>query len=81
MAFNNEETLERVVHCILVMIIWFCCRYVRARCVCVCSVAHLCLTLCDPMECSLPGSSVWDFPGKDTGVSSSKGSSQPKDQT
>ena len=24
----------------------------------VCSVAQLCLTLCDPMDCSLPGSSV-----------------------
>ena len=27
-------------------------------CVCVCSVTQLCLTLCDPMDCSLPGSSV-----------------------
>ena len=24
----------------------------------VCSVAQFCLTLCDPMDCSLPGSSV-----------------------
>ena len=24
----------------------------------VCLVTHLCLTLCDPMDCSLPGSSV-----------------------
>ena len=24
-------------------------------CVCVCSVAKLCLTLCDPMDCSIPG--------------------------
>ena len=31
----------------------------------------LCLTLCDPMDCSLPGSSVHgDSPGKITGVSS-----------
>ena len=29
-----------------------------------CSVAQSCLTLCDPMDCSLPG----DFPGKNTGV-------------
>jgi len=35
----------------------------------VCLVAHLCLTLCDPMDCSLPGSSVHgDSPGKNTGV-------------
>ena len=33
------------------------------------SVAQSCLTLCDPMGCSPPGSSVqWDFPGKNTGV-------------
>ena len=32
-----------------------------------CLVAQLCLTLCDPMDCSLPGSSG-DSPGKNTGV-------------
>ena len=32
-----------------------------------CLVAQLCLTLCDPMDCSLPGSSVHgDSPGKNT---------------
>ena len=32
-------------------------------------VAQLCLTLCDPMDCSLPGSSVHeDSPGKNTRV-------------
>ena len=32
-------------------------------------VAHTCLTLWDPMDCSPPGSSVHgDFPGKNTGV-------------
>ena len=36
---------------------------------CVCSVAQSCLTLCDPMDCSPPGSSVHgDSPGKNTGV-------------
>ena len=30
---------------------------------------HLCLTLCDPMDCSLPWSSIHgDSPGKNTGV-------------
>ena len=34
-----------------------------------CLVLQLCLTLCDPMDCSLPGSSVHrDTPGKNTGV-------------
>ena len=49
-----------------------------------CLVTQLCLTLCSPMDCSLPGSSVhgilqarileW------VAISSSKGSSQPRDQ-
>ena len=35
----------------------------------VCFVAQLCLTLCDPVDCSPPGSSVHgDSPGKNTGV-------------
>ena len=51
----------------------------------VCSVAQSCLTLCDPMDCSPPGSSVhgmlqarileW------VAMPSSRGSSQPRDQT
>ena len=35
-------------------------------------VAQSCPTICDPMDCSLPGSqeplSPWNFPGKSTGV-------------
>ena len=53
--------------------------------VCVFSVTQLCASLCDPMDCSLPDSSVrGDSPGKNTGVdhhASSRGFSQPKDQT
>ena len=34
-----------------------------------CLVAQSCLTLCNPMDCSLPGTSVLgDSPGKNTGV-------------
>ena len=34
-----------------------------------CLVAQLCLTLCNPVDCSLPGSSVHGAsPGKNTGV-------------
>ena len=45
----------------------FCC-YAGCVCVCVCACACLdtqsCLTLCDPMDCSLPGCSVhWDSLG------------------
>ena len=46
-------------------------------------VAQSCLTLCNPMDYSLPGSSVHgDSSGKNTGVaiSFSRGSSQPRDQ-
>ena len=33
-----------------------------------CLVAQLCLTLCDPMDCSPPGTVLEDSPGKRTGV-------------
>ena len=34
-----------------------------------CQLLQSCLTLCDPVDCSLPGSSVCgDSPGKNTGV-------------
>ena len=46
-------------------------------------VAQLCLTLCDPMDCSLPGSSVHGiFQVKIlewVAISFSRGSSQPRD--
>ena len=34
-----------------------------------CSVSQLCLTLCNPMDCSPPGFCPWNFPGKNTGTS------------
>ena len=38
-------------------------------CVCECSVAQWCLTLCHPMDCRPPGFSVHGiFPGKNTGL-------------
>ena len=48
-------------------------------------VTHLCLTLCDPMDCSLPGSSVHGiFQARILewiAICFSRGSSQPRDQT
>ena len=48
-------------------------------------VAQSCLTLCDPMDCSLPGSSVHGiFQARIlewVAVPSSRGSSQPRDRT
>ena len=40
-------------------------------CAMLCLVTKSCLTLCNPMDCSPPGSSVHgDSPGKNTGVGS-----------
>ena len=54
----------------------------RLRCMCAKSI-HLCPTLCDPMECSPPGSSVRGILQarilKWVAMSSSRGSSQPRD--
>ena len=48
-------------------------------------VAQSCLTLCEPMECSLPGSSVHRISQarilKRVAISFSRGSSRPRDQT
>ena len=43
--------------------------YVPSLCAMLCLVTDFCLTLCNPMDCSLPGSSVHgDSPGKNTAV-------------
>ena len=51
--------------------------------VCACSVAQSCLTLCDPKDCNLPGSSVHGmFQARMlewVAVSSSRGSSRSRD--
>jgi len=50
--------------------IMYMCMYIYVYlCVCAFSVTQSCSTICDPMGCSLPGSSVHgDSPGKNTGV-------------
>ena len=35
---------------------------------CCCLVVQLCPTLCNPTDCNMPGSAVWNFLGKKTGV-------------
>ena len=57
-------------------------------CACACLAAQLCPTLCNPIGCSPSGSSAYgDSSGKNTGIlewvamPSSRGSSQPRDQT
>ena len=58
-------------------------RYKENRIICL--VAKSCLTLCDPMDCSLPGSSVHGILQgrilKWVAISFSKGSSWPRDWT
>ena len=53
--------------------------------VCVCMHAQSCLTLCDPMDCSQPGSSAQGIlQGRIlewVAMPSSRGSSRPRDQT
>ena len=47
---------------------WHTSKYEKCDAV-LCLVSQLCPTLCDPMDCSLPGSSVHgDSPGKNTRV-------------
>ena len=54
-------------------------------CVCVHSVAKSCLSLWDPMDCSLPGSSVHGISQVKipewVAISFSRGFSRPRDQT
>ena len=54
-------------------------------CMCVCSVNQLCLTLCDPMDCSQSGFFIHGiFPPRIlvlVDIFSSRVSSQPRDQT
>ena len=65
--------------------LWRDCQNILMRISCVCLVAQSCPTLCDPMDCSLPGSSahgifqarilVW------VAISYSRGSCWPRDRT
>ena len=63
--------------------VWCVCSVAQSWCVC--SVAQSCLTLCDLMGCSPPGSSVYEILQASilewVAISSSKKSSQPKDWT
>ena len=72
------------------LLLVFCGRFLTCVCVCVCmcvcvwSVAHSCPALCNPMDCSLPGSSVHGiFQTRilEWVAISSRGSSLPRGQT
>ena len=49
-------------------------------CAVLCLVTQLCPTLCNPVDCSPPGSSVpGDSPGKNTGVGTACNKMHPSD--
>ena len=65
---------------------FLCYYWVLQLSTCVCAKSlQLCPTLCDPMDCNLPGSTVFgDSPGKNTGVDCHallQRSSRPRDWT
>ena len=44
------------------------CLWLLSHCVCVCLVAQWCPTLCNPVDCSQPGTSIHgNSPGKNNG--------------
>ena len=57
----------------------------KVPCCCSCSVAQSCLTLCEPVDCSPPGSSVHGISQARilewVAISSCRGSSRPRDPT
>ena len=59
--------------------------YSHRACVHACSITQSCLTLCNPLDCSLPGSSVYGIfqarTLKQVAISYSRGSSGSRDQT
>ena len=80
LSFNFQDLQSDFLNLILLdsqllVSCWHCCHL----------VAKSCLTLCDPMDCSLPGSFCpWDFPGNSTGAGCHflfRGSSWPRDRT
>ena len=63
-----------------------CCSYYTCACMHACMLSHFnCVQLCDPMNCSLPGSPVHGILQArilgSVAMPSSKGSSQPRDRT
>ena len=64
---NNEDL--SAIKFILFLVAYFCDIQFLHLCCVLCLIAQLCPTLCEPMDCSLPGSSEnGDFPSKHTRV-------------
>ena len=63
----DSQWLSNGYPCLVAM--WLVASILDSLCCVLCLVTPLCPTLCDPMDCSTPGFSVYrDSPGKNTGV-------------
>ena len=71
-SFNNLEILETCKNMVISFFLldaWLAASWLLyVCCCCCCLVAQSCLTLCDPRDCSTPGSCPRDFSGKNSGV-------------
>ena len=77
--------MTEVIICIYTYKLYRCMHCIHIQTACCCLIIQSCQTLYNPMDCSLPGSSVhgilqarileW------VAISSSRGSSQPRDRT
>ena len=96
--FSQGGTFPNAHHCLLIVLysLWWSCWHfffwiLKYWCVMLwwrvkwSEVAQSCLTLCDPMDCSLPGSSIhWSFQARVlewVAIAFSRGSSPPMDRT
>ena len=80
------KNVFKVINVLILVFFFFLAQCLKHYNICVCVlVTQLCLTLCDPMDCSSPGSSVLRiFQGRIlewVAIPFSKGSSLPRDQT
>ena len=78
------ELHRSVCVCVCVCVCMYAHCFVFWVCCCCCSVSKLCLTLCDPTDCSRPGSSVHGISQvrilEWVAISFSRGSCRPRDQ-
>ena len=84
--FPLNNTDAKTLNKILTNLIWqYTILFFFCVCVCVCVCVQSCLTLCNPMDCSLPGCSVHGiFQARILewfAISYSRGTSQPRDPT
>ena len=79
---KNKSSITTTYHVLSLLLVLF---LFSVLCVCVCKLLQSCLTLCDPMDCTLPDSSVHGILQARIlewiAMPSSKGSSRLRDRT